>query len=104
MRAFDRDLIRGGMASGHECRANRPNTWLLRPMLQREDSPCQPGAVHTWPIASFRCKAALRSLSERSEHQLVGKAGQFGRERPTADIMSQLPGLQRASLARHPLG
>ena len=44
------------MASGHEYRANRPNTWLLRPMLQREDSPCQPGAVHTWPIATFRCK------------------------------------------------
>jgi len=30
------------MASGHVNRANRPNTWLLRPMLQREDSdmPC----------------------------------------------------------------
>ena len=37
------------MASGHEYRAYRPNTWLLRPMLQSEDSPCQPGAVHTWP-------------------------------------------------------
>jgi hypothetical protein len=41
------------MASGHAYRVNRPNTWLLRPMLQSEDSPCQPGAVHTWPIASF---------------------------------------------------
>jgi len=39
------------MASGHVYRANRPNTWLLRPMLQSEDFPCQPGAVHTWPIA-----------------------------------------------------
>ena len=68
------------MASGHEYRANRPNTWLLRPMLQREDSPCQPGAVHTWPVASFRCKAALRSLSEGSGHRLAGKAGRFGRE------------------------
>jgi hypothetical protein len=38
------------MASGHEYRANRPNTWLLRPMLQREDSPCQPGAVHTFAL------------------------------------------------------
>jgi hypothetical protein len=37
------------MASGHEYRANRPNTWLLRPLLQSEDSSCQPGAVHTWP-------------------------------------------------------
>ena len=41
------------MASGHEYRANRPNTWLHRPMLQSEDSPCQPGAVHTWPLADM---------------------------------------------------
>jgi hypothetical protein len=39
------------MASGHEYRANRPNTWPLRPTPQSEDSSCQPGAVHTWPIA-----------------------------------------------------
>jgi hypothetical protein len=36
------------MASGHVNRTNRPNTWLHRPSLRREDSPCQPGAVHTW--------------------------------------------------------
>ena len=41
------------MASGHEYRANRPNTWLLRPTLQSEDSSCQPGAVHTWPKADM---------------------------------------------------
>jgi hypothetical protein len=45
------------MASGHAYRVNRPNTWLLRPMLQSEDSSCQSGAVHTWPIASLmRCR------------------------------------------------
>jgi hypothetical protein len=44
------------MASGHEYRANRPNTWLLRPMLQSEDSPCQPGAVHTWPKADMTAR------------------------------------------------
>jgi KAP family P-loop domain len=38
----------GIMASGHANRANRPNTWLHRPSPRREDSPCQPGAVHTW--------------------------------------------------------
>jgi hypothetical protein len=47
------------MASGHVNRANRPNTWLLRPMLQSEDSPCQPGAVHTWPIATYRVAVAI---------------------------------------------
>jgi hypothetical protein len=36
------------MASGHVNRTQRPNTWLHRPSLQREDSPCQLGAVHTW--------------------------------------------------------
>ena len=37
------------MASAHVYRANRPNTWLHRPSLRREDSLCQPGAVHTRP-------------------------------------------------------
>jgi hypothetical protein len=41
------------MASGHVNRTDRPNTWLHRPSLQREDSPCQPGAVHTWPKADI---------------------------------------------------
>jgi hypothetical protein len=36
------------MASGHVNRTNRPNTWLHRPTLRREEIPCQPGAVHTW--------------------------------------------------------
>jgi len=36
------------MASGHVNRTYRPNTWQHRPSLQREESPCQPGAVHTW--------------------------------------------------------
>src|SRR5687768_2322183 len=40
------------MASGHVYRANRPNTWPHRPSLRREDSSCQPGAVHTWPEAA----------------------------------------------------
>jgi hypothetical protein len=47
------------MASGHGYRANRPNTWLLRPMLQSEDSPCQPGAVHTWPKADMMVMSAF---------------------------------------------
>jgi hypothetical protein len=36
------------MASGHVNRTYRPNTWPHRPSLRREDSSCQPGAVHTW--------------------------------------------------------
>jgi hypothetical protein len=45
------------MASGHVNRPNGPNTWLHRLTLQREESPCQLGAVHTWHITSFSCTA-----------------------------------------------
>jgi hypothetical protein len=37
----------GIMPSGHVNRANRPNTWLLRPTLQSENSPCQPDMAHS---------------------------------------------------------
>jgi hypothetical protein len=52
------------MASGHVNRANRPNTWLLRPTPQREDSPCQPGAVHTWPNPVLLWDHRVRPLPE----------------------------------------
>jgi hypothetical protein len=45
---FDLQRHAAIMASGPVCRTKRPNTWLHRPNLRREDSPCQPGAVHTW--------------------------------------------------------
>jgi len=51
------------MASGHENRASRPNTWLHRPSCKREENPCQQGAVHTWHLASFRCDAEFGPLS-----------------------------------------
>jgi hypothetical protein len=41
------------MAGGHVNRAQRPNTWLHRPICTPAESPCQPGAVHTWPLTSF---------------------------------------------------
>jgi hypothetical protein len=41
------------MASGHVNRTQRPNTWLHRPSLRREDSPCQLGAVHTWHLVDI---------------------------------------------------
>jgi hypothetical protein len=47
------------MASGHVNRTNRPNTWLLRPPAAREESSCQPGAVHTWPKAEIGRRSAI---------------------------------------------
>jgi CheY-like chemotaxis protein len=37
---------------------------LHRPACKREENPCQLGAVHTWHIATVRCEAPIRSLSE----------------------------------------
>jgi hypothetical protein len=55
------------MASGHVNRAKRPNTWLHRPSLQREESSCQLGAVHTWHIAADqRC---LMSRDDRTSRE-----------------------------------
>jgi len=42
------------MASGHVNRTERPNTWQHRPSLRRDDSSCQPGAVHTWHQSAMR--------------------------------------------------
>jgi hypothetical protein len=47
------------MASGHVNRIYRPNKWLHRPSLRREDFSCQPGAV--------RC-SRIWSLSGHSGH------------------------------------
>ncbi len=62
------------MASGHVNRTNRPNTWLHRPSLRREKSPCQLGAVHTWHSATFSCDAELRTRLEQKRTASVGSA------------------------------
>src|SRR2546428_574274 len=70
MRAFDRDLIRGGHYGQRPvCRANRPNTWLHRPACKREENPCQLGAVHTWHQAAVRKCPLLRRLRRLSGHR-----------------------------------
>jgi hypothetical protein len=52
MRGFGRGpFVEGMMASGHKHRTHRSNTGPHRPALhQRQNSPCQQGAVHTWHI------------------------------------------------------
>jgi len=62
------------MASGHVNRTQRPNTWLHRPSLRREDSPCQLGAVHTWPLASFR-RRILPHCENVTSASVAGEAG-----------------------------
>ena len=66
------------MASGHVNRTNRPNTWLHRPSLRREESPCQSGAVHTWHFSDVSGTAPLRQLlkQDRTTAASVIHAGQ----------------------------
>ena len=52
----------------------RPNTWLHRPSLRREDSPCQLGAVHTWPNATNFSSGPDVSFWGEAE---VGRAAEF---------------------------
>ena len=73
------------MASGHVYRAKRPNTWLLRPMLQREENPCQPGAVHTWPMADLRPQSrdvCFPEMSDQGEPACQGQRVARSRPRP----------------------
>jgi hypothetical protein len=48
MRAFDRDLIRGGHYGQRSCEPRLKAEHTAAPTnLRREESPCQLGAVHT---------------------------------------------------------
>jgi len=60
------------MASGHEYRANRPNTWLLRPLLQSEIllanlEPSTHGPTRTFRDVGFR--AAIRGMADIERSQ-----------------------------------
>ena len=50
MREFDRDLIRGGHYGqrSHQPRQKAGHMAAPTNAAKREESPCQPGAVHTW--------------------------------------------------------
>jgi hypothetical protein len=61
------------MASGHANRTNRPNTWLHRPSLRREESPCQLGAVHTWHWAAV--PGCLHSRRVEGKGTVIGHHG-----------------------------
>src|SRR5258706_1233717 len=65
------------MASGHVNRIKRPDTWLHRPSLRREDFSCQPGAVHTWRKAAIRENTASQVLNPL--HGWAAKRGDSGR-------------------------
>ena len=63
------------MASGHVNRAQRPNTWLHRPSLRREESSYQPVVLHTSPFAWFYFDALVSA--ERTGHEDSGPSDQI---------------------------
>src|SRR5262249_33898152 len=95
------------MASGHANRANRPNTWLHRPSLPREDSPCQLGAVHTWDTRTFphfHVTAAVESKADIS--RTLGNS--LNRTRPVSGLplanighLLSVPGVTTARCGFH---
>src|SRR5258707_11857507 len=52
MREFDRDLIRGGHYGQRSYEPRQKAGHMAAPTnaAKREESPCQPGAVHTWHV------------------------------------------------------
>ena len=63
------------MASGHVNRIYRPNTWQHRPSLQREESPCQPGAVHTWHKTDIAAASLDVRFRDKSGHRALAARG-----------------------------
>src|SRR5262249_39101663 len=81
------------MASGPVRRTNRPNTWLHRPSLRREDSPCQPGAVHTWHISEVTNEAADFRLGGQSGlNANVARTAAFDADHVRADAAELIRG------------
>ena len=62
----------------------RPDTWSHRPMLQSEDTSCQPGAVHTWPADEVTACPFSRRV--------------FGVERSSLCSARAIPGLTLSGL------
>jgi hypothetical protein len=85
------------MASGHVNRTKRPNTWLHRPACGREESPCQPGAVHTWHFSDLPAVPTnVRSLPKSSIARTRRNHKTFDGERrcrftPSPCLASPLP-------------
>ena len=65
MRAFGRDLIRGGHYGQRSCEPRQQAEHMAAPTnaAKREKSSCQVGAVHTWHETDLRRLSAIWSLT-----------------------------------------
>ena len=69
MRAFDRDLIRGGHYGQRSCEPHLQAEHMaaLTQACIREESPCQPGAVHTWHLWDMPLHRAMSAFRGNPE-------------------------------------
>src|SRR5512133_2259373 len=76
MRAFDRDLIRGGhYGQRPSCAALTGRTHgCTDQCCKREESSCQLGAVHTWPIADIPSCTAHVCFRGKADMTVCGKS------------------------------
>ena len=56
------------MASGHVEPRKQAEHMAAPTSCNREENPCQRGAVHTWHLASFRCDAEFGRYRRHSGH------------------------------------
>ena len=112
MRAFDRDLIRGGHYGQRSCEPRKQAEHMAATdQLHREENPCQQGAVHTWhnadlttlihevclPIQSGRIAASLGGPPRaRSGRQAIPS-----RRRQDTAALAELTGLARDKSASY---
>jgi hypothetical protein len=80
MRLVDRDLIRGGHYGQRSCEPHQKAEHMAAPTnaAKCEESSCQPGAVHTWHIASvIAARRHVRCWRQIGSDRLTAKATRF---------------------------
>src|SRR5882757_7000469 len=84
MRAFGRDLIRGGHYGQRSCEPRQQAEHMAAPTnaAKREESSCQLGAVHTWHKADLtftrmnvRFRGKSRHRNSRATRPLMTQSG-----------------------------
>ena len=105
IRAFDRDLIRGGHYGQRSCVPRKQAEHMAAPTnAASEDSPCQPGAVHTWPFATKFMSAGMSAIRVRADSMLYARF--FARDpnhtfalSPSSEKLGDLHGVKRVTIS-----
>src|SRR5215510_44084 len=102
MRAFDRDLIRGEHYGQRSCEPHSTGRThgCTDQCCIREESSCQPGAVHTWPKADLKA-SALMSANGGNKADVIREPPNVAS--PNDPKQSSASGRSHCRLVRHSL-